>query len=230
MDGPEGFDRFERFEPAWLDGELRLVPEETKATRGAAGLPPALAGWVRLGLPLVREVVAADLDGDAAAQVRADAGRFRYHLIQLACSLRPPDGEAFRRAFLTVELGGGDATIAYALEPAGETVEAGRSTTLGITANLGLVSVSAGHERSSTRQIASVVAYDARTSHPSWELGRAGDRELIGSYHFAILSRTAVGTVARGQVGLSATVERWRLRRYEAAFPAGGAAAFDLEA
>jgi hypothetical protein len=218
----------ERPEPTWLD--MALVPEATKDSR-TIGLPQALEGWVRLGVPVIREVVAGELEGDAAAQLRADAGRFRYHLLQLACTLRPPAGERFRRAFLSVNLGDDVAdgvTIAYAMDPTGETVASGRSTTLGFTANLGLVSISAEHSMAS--EVASVIAYDVRTSHPSWELGRVGGRDLIGAYYFAVLTRSPVATRTCGRVGLSATVEKWRFLRLEAAYPEGREASFEIEA
>lgn len=204
----------ERFAPEWVD--VALAPEPTKST---TSVPNALKNWLRLGVPLTREVTAADVDADAAAQLRADTDH-RYHLVQLACSLRPPDGEKFRRAFLAVSLGAedSDATIAYSMDPSGDVAEVSQSTKLGLSADLGLVSVSAEHERAAG-PVATVVAYGARSSRPTWELRSAGGRELNGSYLFAILTRTQRGVTTTCDVSLSATIERWRFLRFEAALP-----------
>lgn len=203
-----------RTAPEWVD--VALAPE---ATKSAATVPKALQGWLRLGVPLSRELKATDVEGGAAAQLRADVDH-RYHLVQLACSLRPPDGERFRRAFLAVSLGdeNSDATIAYSMDPAGNAVEVSQSTKFGVSADLGLVSVSAEHERAAA-PVATVIAYGARSSRPSWELRSAGGRELNGSYLFAILTRTRRGASTACDVNLSATIERWRVLRFESVLP-----------
>jgi hypothetical protein len=185
---------------------------------------------LRLGVPLTRAVKAADVDGEAAAQLRADEDH-RYHLVQLACSLRPPDGEKFRRAFLAVGLGAEDseATIAYSMDPSGSSVEVSHSTKLGLSANLGLVSISAEHERAAA-PIANVIAYGVRSSRPTWELRSASGHELNGSYLFAILTRTRRGIRTMCDVSLSATIDRWRFVRFESALPGGKQLTFTIEA
>lgn len=210
---------FQRSELSWVDVEL--VAEATKS-RTRSDAPDRIAGALRIGLPIVRAIEADELDGAAARQVRADAAAYRYSLVELACSLQPPDGRELRRAMLSVVLEttpAEEATIAYSLDPMKETIEEGRSTTLGVSAELGLFTISAEHERSKTVRIASVVAYGARTPAPSWELVRADGHELRGSYYFALIARAPIRARTTGRVGLSATIEKWRFRTYEASVP-----------
>jgi len=219
---------FERAEPSWID--VALIPEKTKAlTRGGPG---RIEGSIRLGLPIVRAITHDELDAATARQHRADLATFRYHLVQLACSLRPPDGEHFGRAFIHVKLEGGTdeaPVIAYSLDPMERTITEGRSTRIGIGADLGLISIEAEHERTASREVATVVAYGVRTGEPSWELKRAGGRVLQGSYYFAILTRSPIGIRTRGTVSLTATIEKWRFVTLESAFPDGKTAAFTIE-
>ena len=219
---------FERAEPTWID--VALIPTVTKSR--SVG-PPRVEGWIKLGLPIVRTITVDELEPAAARQHRADLATFRYHLVELACSLRPSDGENFGRAFVHVKLDGSSPAgpaIAYSLDPMQRTVEEGRSTKLGIGADLGLISIEAEHGRSKTVEVATVVAYGVRTSDPSWELKRAAGRALQGSYYFAILTRSPVGVTTRGTVSLTATIEKWKLFTFESAFPDGHMATFTIEA
>ncbi len=202
----------QRGEPAWVDVDLVV-----ETTRSRTDAPNRLSGCVKLGVPLVRAIDADELEGAAARQVRADAAQYTYSLVELALSLQPPDGREFRRASIAVSLATpAEQTIAYSMDPMKEIVEEGRSTTLGVSADLGLFSVSAERERSSTAQVASITAYNARTSEPSWELVRVEGRALKGAYFFALITRAPIGAQTSGTVDVSAVIEKWKFLTYEA--------------
>ncbi len=214
---------------SWIEVELRLEPEDTRA-RSIPPADPVLLGAMGVGEPLVRRVEEHDLDGGAIAFWRGASRDYDFHLVELACSLRPPEGAPFATAWLKVRLDspGDRKPIAWSMAPLRTTRAWTRSRSIDLRAQLELVEAGVTVGKEEEVHVPVVEALNLRQSDPMWEMTSSSAEPLSGIRLFAMIVRSPRGLEARGKVELKAAVSRWRFRRYLAVWPQGASTSFGL--
>jgi hypothetical protein len=204
---------------------LQPAPEVLRELGGEAG--PPLRERLSLGQPLVLplspdEPEMTAEDADLRAFLAAEAERFRYYRVYLACTFAAPDDEPFEQAWLSVRLlgDGGEPPIAWSVAPA----RVARPSTGNRKFKLGAKAViaEAGVEVEQAGGLDEVYLEALGLREPTvvWEFSRTTTERIRGSQPLALVARAPAGAGLRGEIELTATIQRSRFLviRYRAEY------------
>jgi hypothetical protein len=224
--------------------ELVLDKRRTRRAEGAgrdgeAPPEPRLAGRVALGGPIAAKVSAALVNEDPAlaAFVEAEAATSRFVLLHLAVTFLTAEGDPpldTASVEFRMDGGSGAAPIAWSMAPSVVThpSEVSRKVTIGPQLKLlGAEVGGLGVERSRTHQSSEVFLEALRElrSDPAWAFSRTASAALRGSHRLVMIAHASLGTSARAEVSLRATVRRRRrIFAYRAALPDPITLSFDF--
>jgi hypothetical protein len=223
--------------------DLVLEPERRTTRGGNPVSDHRLEGWMSLGEPVSIPITSESVGDDEELRqvVEAEAEKFKYHLVYLACTFRPYDDEPFLRAYLQVQLAHTNGKreprpIAWSMRPLRLEDAVELSRTVKLEAKLPLVPqvFSAGTgaeitEKSTVRDVF-LEAMNEREPNPTWEFYRTDRAEIRGVQRLYLVTRSPKDIVAQGTVALSATIQRRLLGivPYHATFPDAPYRSFQL--
>jgi hypothetical protein len=197
---------------------LQPAPEALREIGHDAG--PPLRERLSLGRPLVLalEPGTVDDEGDLRAFLAAEADRFRYYRVHLACTFAAPDDEPFEQAWLTVRLMS-DA-IAWSVAPARLARPSAGSRRFKLAAKAVIAEAGVEVEQAGGLDEVYLEALGLREPVVTWEFSRTTSERIRGSQPLALVARAPAGATLRGEVELTATVQRSRflVLRYRAEY------------
>lgn len=194
--------------------EVALVPEQRTVKGAAFVLPDSLKNCLSLGGAIVIALTPENSasDPDLRNFVIAEAGRFRYYMIQMACTFTPQNEEPFVRAWFQVMLTGQDGAaslpIAYSMTPESLAVPIENSSSYKLTADAKLVKAEAETKQTVKQEEAYLLALNQMEAQPVWQFSRTPNAAINGSYRLRMVVRAPHDVVARGTIALTATVEK----------------------
>jgi hypothetical protein len=203
--------------------DLEVVLElEDQQRKGPAFDPPRIT----LGQPVVIALTKDLLLGDPEALASLDAQPDQvFHLLRLACTFHPREGEPINQAFFRVQCQPAGKAIAWSMLPQQKADIDKTSTKYKVGGDLKLkglvptIGVSAGGEKTTTgRQVWPYVqAKNLQQSDPAWQFKRTPGREVSGSYPLGLVVRSPAKGPASGTISLRCEVThtKWNLYTYE---------------
>ena len=202
-----------------------LKPDESRITKALnmAELDQ-LTGWISLGEPIVLPITSKLVPEDDMALrqfLELNDASYKFFLIQLACTFKPPQDEWFKQAWMAVNLVREDNSpesqpIAWDMQPKLVAQPVEISSTVKLNASLKLAEIFLGaqagveQEKKWTESQIFLEALNELQSDPVWEFSRTVTAQIRGLHRFHLVVRAPRGAVTSGTVNLSATVERKR--------------------
>ena len=199
-----------------LDAELEpmsLVPVDTAKKGLISGPPPEskpeIGGPVIIALTADRD----DLkdDPDLIAYMKQEAGKFRFLIVTLACTLTPADGETFEEVWVKINLqrqdGADEPPIAWSMKPEKLSSDSEITKTAKLSSTLKLLDAEADLEVKNTYQRVYLEPRHELQSNPTWYLKTIEGVEIAGAYRFRMVVRAPLAACT-GAINVSTNIGR----------------------
>lgn len=193
--------------------ELVLSPAE-EPTRGDVELP--MDQFVTIGGPVALPLLATDdaQDADVKAFIEARSQGFRFHLVYLAFSARPPEDQPLASVLLSLALrrtdGGAPDPIALSMTPRVLNRPVELSRTVKLSVPLKVVDAAVERAEKTSSQEAFLQSYNELRPDPYWEFREVTDVPIRGSQRLCLVVQ-APHVPCEGSLTVQVRVRRRRL-------------------
>ena len=215
---------------------VTLAPER-HTTRGFGRPPAPLTDVVTLGMPVVQRVTSdlAGADTSLTQFLRDNDSRWKFHIVHLGCSFRPPAGMNIAKARLSVELGAADEAtrpIVWSLSPQRMQRAVERSRGLKLGANLGIAETAVEVTVAGEASEVFIESFGLQESACAWEFRQTVMDSVSGTHRLAVVTRSQRDLSPSGRISMSATItyRRFKLLQFRSDLTEQEPLAFQLAA
>jgi hypothetical protein len=210
-------------------GLVSVVLEARGELHGRLDQAVSTSRRISLGEPRARRLNPEELtDTDTANFLKDEALSADFWLISLTVNFYPEPDEPIDSAAIGLRLshnGPADAkpAIAWSVWPAKLSAPMSTTSTVAVTAKLGLIEPNASRTTTQDRDKPYLLGLGEGQSDPEWRFRRSSGHEIEGIQHLATIIRAPRGAQVTGEITIAASILRRvaGLVRYRALLPPG---------